>query len=237
MAKMVGLSRNLKLPWLNQITSIMAENLPEEQIKERLNEYLRFEIESPTNLRKTREILMNIWYYENEYTEKLRDTALALIKEYPDYAMEIHWCMILAAYPIFMDTCKLIGKMSEFQDEITLAQMKQKIYDEWGERTTLYHSIDKLVATMKAFDVLTCEKPGKYHIKIHRVSKDEIASFMVYTAMNIDGSAYYSLQGINSFVYLFPFEYQVSKELLLQDDRFEMHNFGGELSISLKEKQ
>ncbi|MCD8067720.1 MAG: DEAD/DEAH box helicase [Lachnospiraceae bacterium] len=130
----------------------------------------------------------------------------------------------------------IMQRMSEFQDEITTAQLKQKIYDEWGERPTLYHSIDKLVATMKAFDVLTCDKPGKYHIKMHCVPKDEIASFMVYTAMNIDGSAYYSLQGINSFAYLFPFEYQMRKEMLLRDERFEMHNFGGELSIGLKER-
>lgn len=27
---------------------------------------------------------------------------------------------------------KLIGKLSEFQDEITLAQLKQKLFDEWG---------------------------------------------------------------------------------------------------------
>ncbi len=57
--------------------------------------------------------------------------------------------------------CKLIGKMSEFQDEITLAQLKQKLFDEWGERTTLYHSIDKLIATLKEFDVFALRKAGK----------------------------------------------------------------------------
>lgn len=236
MAKMVGLSRNLKFPWLNQMTSIMAEDLTEEQVKEQLNNYLKFEIESPINVRKTRNILMNIWYYENEYTEILRPTVLSLIERFPDYSLEIHWCMMLAAYPIFADMYRLLGKMSEFQDEITMAQLKKKIFDEWGERPTLYHSIDKLVSTMKVFDVLTCDKPGRYSIKRHRVAREEIISFMVYSAMNVDGSAYYSLQSINSFVYLFPFEYQMGKEMCLQDDRFEMNNFGGELSIALKRK-
>ena len=41
---------------------------------------------------------------------------------------------MLAAYPVFIDMCKLIGKMSEFEDEITLAQLKNKLFDEWGER-------------------------------------------------------------------------------------------------------
>ena len=78
MAKMVGLSRNLKLPWLNEVVRLYAEGLDDNQIKEKLNEYLSFEIGSPTVLRKTREILMNIWVYENDYTAALRDDACCL---------------------------------------------------------------------------------------------------------------------------------------------------------------
>lgn len=233
MAKMVGLSRNLKLAWLNQAVELVSSNLTEYEIKEKLNEYLGFEIGSPTNIRKTREILMYIWYYENEYTEKIKPIAVDLIKKYPDYALEIHWCMMLAAYPVFMDMCKLIGKMSEFQDEINLIQLKQKLFDEWGERSTLYHSIDKLVSTLKSFGVLTCDKPGKYHINKHKVTKDEVSSFVVYTMMNVDDSSYYSFKEINGSTYLFPFEYHISKEILLNDERFVMNNFGGELSITL----
>ena len=81
MAKMVGLSRNLKLPWLNEVVRLYAEGLEEEQIKKRLNEYLSYEIGSPTVLRKTREILMNIWVYENDYTDSLRDEALRLLQK------------------------------------------------------------------------------------------------------------------------------------------------------------
>lgn len=235
MAKMVGLSRNLKLAWLNQMVELISSGLTEDEIKEHLNEYLGFEIGSPTNIRKTREILMYIWRYENDYSEKLRPKALEIIRKYPDYALEIHWCMMLAAYPVFMDMCKLIGKMSEFQDEITLAQLKQKLFDGWGERTTLYHSIEKLVSTLKEFSVLSCDKPGKYHINMHKVSNDEVSSFMAYTIMNIDDSGYYSFQEANNSTYLFPFEYHVSKEMLLQDERFVMNNFGGELSIALKD--
>lgn len=57
MAKIVGLSRNLKLQWLNKVVELASSNLTEQEIKDQLNEYLSFEISSPTNLRKTREIL------------------------------------------------------------------------------------------------------------------------------------------------------------------------------------
>ena len=234
MAKMVGLSRNLKLPWLNEVARMYAEGLDENQIKDQLNEYLSFEIGSPTVLRKTREILMNIWVYENDYTSALRDEALRLVQKDSDYAIPVHWIMMLASYPVFQDMCRLIGKIGEFEETITTKQIKQKLFDEWGERSTLYHSIDKLIATLKAMDVLESKKVGVYSIKKHEFTKPEIVNFLLYAMMKIDDAGYYSLVGLENAVYLFPFMYKVSKESLLTDDRFATGTFGGELAISLK---
>ena len=235
MAKMVGLSRNLKEPWLNKVAELAIEDLTEEEVKNQLNEYLGFEIGSPTNLRKTREILMNVWIYENDYSKDLFAEAKKLYKNYPDYSLEIHWCLLLAAYPVFGDVCRLIGKMSEFQDEITLAQLKQKIFDEWGERTTLFHSIDKLVATLKALGVLTCDKPGKYHVHKFEVKNAKVICFMRHTMMSISESAYHTVGSLNNAALFFPFNYMVDKTSLMEDDSFIFSNFGGEATVSLKE--
>ena len=96
MAKIVGLSRNLKLQWLNKVVELASSNLTEQEIKDQLNEYLSFEISSPTNLRKTREILMNIWVYENDISNKLREEAISIVRDMPEYALVAHWCMMLA---------------------------------------------------------------------------------------------------------------------------------------------
>lgn len=233
MAKMVGLSRNLKLQWLNKVVELASSNLTEQEIKDQLNEYLSFEISSPTNLRKTREILMDIWVYENDISNKLREEAISIVRDMPEYALVAHWCMMMATYPVFVDMCKLIGRLSEFQYGITLSQIKQKLYDEWGERTTLYHSIDKLISTLKELSVLQCEKPGKYHIVKHEVHNGRISAFMIYAMILVDDSGYYSFTDLSNSVYFYPFQYKLEKELLLGDDRFSMNNFGGELSVSV----
>ena len=234
MAKMVGLSRNLKLPWLNEVAKLYAEGLDENKIKERLNEYLSFEITSPTNIRKTREILMNIWVYENDYTGAIKAEALRLFQKDSDYALPVHWCMMLAAYPVFQDMCRLIGKISEFEETITTKQLKQKLFDEWGERSTLFHSSDKLIATLKALEALETEKTGVYLVKKREYTKPEIVNFMMFAMMKIDDAGYYSLLELENSVYLFPFKYKGSKEALLMDERFTTGTFGGELAISLK---
>ena len=141
----------------------------------------------------------------------------------------------MAAYPVFGDVCRLIGKMSEFQDEITLAQLKQKIFDEWGERTTLFHSIDKLVATLKALGVLTCDKPGKYHVHKFEVKNAKVICFMMHTMMSISESAYHTVGSLNNAAIFFPFNYMVDKTSLMEDDSFIFSNFGGEATVSLKE--
>ena len=46
---------------------------------------------------------------------------------------------------------------------------------------------------------------------------------------------YYSFIEVNSSTYLFLFDYKLEKEILLEDTRFSMNNFGNKLSISLNE--
>ena len=60
-------------------------------------------------------------------------------------------------------------------------------------------------------------------------------AFMVYVMMLVDNRGYYTFTEINSSTYLFPFEYKIEKEILFEDGRFTMNNFGGELSISLND--
>jgi hypothetical protein len=235
MAKMVGLSRKIKLQWLNKAVEFLDDNLSEEEFKTKLNEYLAFEIDSATVLRKTREILMHTWVYdEDESVAAIRREALNLFKKYPDYATSLHWSMLLLVYPVFADICKLIGRISEFQDEITLTQLKQKMYDEWGERTTLYHSTDKIIATIKELGVISCEKPGKYIINKRAVNKESLVNFLLLVAMKVDGNSYYTFTDIKSFDVLFPFEYQIGKEQLMLDQHFTITNFGGETTVSIR---
>ena len=235
MAKAIGLSRKIKLQWLNKAVDLLGENLTEEEYKAKMNDYLSFEIESPTVLRKTREILMRVWFYEDDAdVATMRKDALELIKKYPDYDVAIHWCMLLAVYPVFVDLSRIMGRIAELNDVITLSQLKQKLYDEWGERSTLFHSTDKIIATMKELGVISSDKPGSYMIVKHSVSKPEVTAFLIRVAMREDGNSYYSFMDLNAFDVLFPFEYKVSKEEVLSNENFIVTNFGGELSIALK---
>lgn len=233
MSKMVGLSRNLKMTWLNKAVELLSENLPEQEYKDKLNEYLSFEIKSPTNLRKTREILMNLWYYGNPETESLRTQARALIEKDSDNSLAAHWSIILATYPIFVDVSRIIGKLSEFEEEFTIQQLKQKIFDEWGERATLFHSINKIIATMKAMGALKAEKPGHYTIVKHEVRDDKVNALLASAGMTVEDKENFTLQDLREMSYMFPLKYQIEREMLMMNDMFTITNIGGEMMVRL----
>ena len=235
MAKMVGYACNIKLQWLNHAVSMLDENLTEAEYKEKMNEYLAFEIDSPTRLRKTREILMNVWYYDSNEINPIRQEALALIKAHPECDKVIHLCLIYLAYPVVADICKFMGRIFEYQDEVTNAVLNQKLYDEWGERTTLQSTCRRVTLTLKDMGILKNETRLRYRLNKQYIGNTDVVNFLISVAMRIEDSGYYSFVGLSDFDLMFPFQYQVTKEQLIECPKFSMSNFGGELSISLND--
>lgn len=235
MAKMVGYACSIRLPWLNKAVQMLEENLPEAEYKEKMNEYLSFEIDSPTRLRKTREILMNVWYYPSEELDATRTEARTLLDKYPEQSAAIQYCMLCLTYPVFADVCKIMGKFFEFQEEVTNPALKQKLYDDWGERGTLEATTRRITLTLKEMDILHNETKTRYILHKIPVQTEAVLNFVITQGMKLDGSSYYSYTELGNLYILFPFKYQVSKEMLMNEDRYTMTGFGGEVSFTLKE--
>lgn len=235
MAKMVGYACSIRLPWLNKAVQMLEESLPEAEYKEKMNEYLSFEIDSPTRLRKTREILMNVWYYPSEELDATRAEARTLLDKYPEQSAAIQYCMLCRAYPVFADVCKIMGKLFEFQEAVTNPALKQKLYDDWGERGTLEATTRRITLTLKEMDILRNETKTRYILNKIPIQTEAVLNFVIIQGMKLDGSSYYSYTELGNLYILFPFKYQVSKEMLMNEDRYTMTGFGGEVSFTLKE--
>ena len=235
MAKMVGYACNIKLQWLNYAVSLLDENLTEAEFKEKMNEYLSFEIDSPTRLRKSREIIMNTWFYDSDEIMPIRQEALTLLKAHPECDVAIHLCLLFLSYPVVADICKFMGRLFEYQDEVTNTVLNQKLYDEWGERTTLHTTCRRVTLTLKDMGILENETRTRYRLNKQLITNPSIVNFILSVAMRIEDSGYYPFVGLTEFDMMFPFKYQVTKEQLRECEKFFMSNFGGELSISLND--
>jgi hypothetical protein len=198
MAKIIGLSRSIKLEWLNKTAELVLEGKDETQIKDEINEYLSFEIKSPTVLRKTREILMNIWVRTPDELSLLKQQALEAYKDEKSNKLALHWSMMLVAYPVFCDVCALIGKLTNIQDSFTTSWLKEKLFEMWGERTTLFHSSDKILQTLKLIGAIENEKVGVYRIKKYPVTDVKTIQVLLLAILSLKEKAYYEIAELSS---------------------------------------
>ena len=232
MAKFIGLSRSIKLEWLNKTVELVLEGKDETQIRDELNEYLSFEVKSSIVLRKTREILMNIWVRTPEEFSAIKQQALEAYKDEKSNKLALHWSMMLVAYPVFSDVCALIGKLSNIQDTFATSWLKEKLFEMWGERTTLFHSSDKILRTLKLIGVIENEKVGVYRIKKHPITDVKTIQVLLLAILHLRERAYYEIAELSSAPQVSQFEYNVSYEWLHDSDQFTLSNFGGKIVLT-----
>lgn len=235
MAKMVGFSLVIKQGWIKKAVALLNDNLSEEEYRKELDDHLAYEIDSPTNRRKAREILMRVWYLDTEGVEKLQQEGRELIKKYPDQLSAISWAMIPLAYPVFYDQTRLMGKMFEFEETITTAQIKAKMADEYGERGVIGFASEKMISTMRQLGGVQSPQTGKHAVGKIDVKEEKVVAFLIRVAMTLDGSSYCSFSALTEFPFLFPYKFRVMKEQLMADERFTLSIFDSALSVSLKE--
>ena len=231
MAKMVGLSRPIKLEWLNKTVELLLEGKDEQQIKNELNEYLSFEIKSPTNLRKTREILVSIWVTTPHELLFIRQQAIEAYKT-EKCRLAAHWSMLLVTYPVFCDICSLIGKLSNIQDTFTTSWLKDRLYEVWGERPTLFYSVDKILQTLKFIGAIETVKAGECKIKSQEITSEKVMQALLSALLHLKEKAYYDISELSCQPKLFPFVFDVSYEWLHNSNAFKLGTFGGKVVLT-----
>jgi hypothetical protein len=235
MAKMIGLSRAIKTEWLTKTVELVTQTTNESEIKEKLNEYLSFEISSPTNLRKTREILLNIWYRPSITVPEIWKEAVKAYQHDANNRFALNWAMILLAYPVFSDICSLIGKISAIQDTFTTAWLKEKLLSIWGERSTIYHSSNKILQTLKSIGAIENVKVGSYKICSQKITDTDTIKVLLMVLLALNKKAYYEIPELSRVTLYFPLIYEVSPEWLYRMSEINIGNFGGKTVVSAKE--
>lgn len=236
MSKMIGMSRNINLEWLNKVAELYISGGTESDIRVSLNEYLEFEIKSPTNLRKTRTILTNIWVKDTEDMEEFKEIAVDLFKtDKIENILLAHWCLTILAYPVFSDICSTIGNMDSNMSPINNREIKNKMFDLWGERSTLFHSIDKNIRTLKDMGVLSTLEGNQYGVIKFTIKDSKAMVFIVKTIVHMRDKLYVSIDELNNSSEFFPFEYNIGMDILEESGLFLIDKFGGELVVSSRD--
>lgn len=236
MSKQVGMSRNISLDYLDKTIELMKNEDDFEKIREDLRGYIGLYIDDNTNIRKTANILSNIWLEDDEENRNIKGYASKIVKSNnANLKLVAHWCMMLITYKVFENIASVVGKLEYMQVEIASRFIREKMTDMWGERPTLIHAIPKNIRTMRDINVLESVKHGVYKVKKHRVDDERAIILIVATLIHLKDKLYLSLDELMSDSLMFPFDYSFDVGVLEESNMFSFDRFGGELVISLKE--
>lgn len=235
MAEQVGLARYFNLEWLDAVADCkMAENTKEEA-HAYLDEIIGQRISSKDNIRKTRTIMLNLWYNNDAwFVDECTKICKCIFRQ---ERLGLHWALIMVYYPVFFDLCSIIGNSFEYRNEIQFAQIKAKIFEKWGARNTLEHSLSKNFQTLKDMGVLNPqEKSGSYKMITHKTDNPKIVCMLVAAILKCSDSEYLTWEQIIHHPVLFPFEISgVTQADLPICERLTIERMGDNVVIRLKD--
>ena len=86
---------------------------------------------------------------------ELRNNALELLRDTSEGSrMPIHWAMMMAAYPFFLDVATNAGKLIAMNGDVTLSQIVRRMLDAWGDRSTLPRATQRILRSMVQWGAL-----------------------------------------------------------------------------------
>ena len=230
----IGFDRVVKLDWLNKTAEFYMEERDYGKVKLALDKYL--EHLGRENRRKTIYILVRTWVNVESEHKHIRDKAIKLFEMADeDEKVAIHWCMLMMAYPIFLDITATIGKLLDLQDGFSLSMVRRRIYELWGERSTLQYALNKIVRSITEWGAIEdgC-KLGDYKRKEQFIINNiKVKLLLIEAYLASSGKAYLRFGEVNNLDELFPFKMDLELDDFHSYQVFNLNKMGSDVVITL----
>ena len=123
-----------------------------------LRKYLDAEIDSNEGSRKTANQLKRLWLSSDDSHLFLREKALlALNEKYSDHLNVFHLGMAMNVYPIFRETCQMIGRLNRLQGIITRKDIQARVGEKYNNTASVPRIVDRLIQTLVDWNLLQVE--------------------------------------------------------------------------------
>ncbi len=234
MAERIGLSKPLRPDWLNDVALYAVQGLSRKEAGEELNKTLGQCIGSADTLRKTRSILLDVWY---KVAPQMLDEAKAIYKVVSsDERPAIHYALLADQYKIFYDMADVLGHLMEYREIVSSALIKEKMYEKWGARASLDPALSKNLKTFREMQWLCC--PGKkteYACVEHSITDIHVLGLLLHALLKNSSQDYISWDAFVSSPFMFPFAVKNADESHMAALPYvELHRFDNKTMMSVK---
>lgn len=230
----IGFDRRIKLEWLDSVAWKASMTHDMLEIRTYLENMLEPEHPSQEARDKTIGVLTRIWARVPERHRPLQEQAFRfLAEEGPDARLWLHWGMTLLAYPFFRDIADIIGRLLILQNEISLGQIRRRLCERWGERSTVLRACRRVVRSMVDWGVL--EDTHKKGIYVPGPRKAPVSTevqlwFLAALLSSLD-SEILLMQQVPNLSVAFPFHLDISEAAIRKSKQLEVQRQGLDVDI------
>lgn len=229
--KGVGFNRNIKLEWLDAAAAFSIELDDPKAIRARLEPVLAQDRTGKDAIRKSIDILINIWFKNRENYPDLYQQAVSLYQAtmIPTDRLWLHYGLTLLYFPFFRDCAAAVGHLSRYEDTITNRMVIDKMIGEMGQLGSLERSAQRVVASLRDWGVLTdADEPNAYIPQYHALmaSRPELEQWLLACALHAHPVEQLPFADLLHLPALFPFKFTVTVYDLSQADGFEVQRQG-----------
>lgn len=155
----VGIKQGLRKEWLDKALDLRLAGLSNSEVREELIDYMSSRLDSgargergETTTKIAVSMLMNIWGNVSSDIQPLQEKALDLVELNRTCC---HWAMISAAYPFWYQVAQQTGRLLFLQEQTTKNQIIQKVRENYGDRSSVIRSAQRVVQGFIGLDVLS----------------------------------------------------------------------------------
>lgn len=227
----IGFDRTIHLEWLDIAAARVARGEPSSEVRKFVWEFLEDLVPGDTNSSgrgKTLTVLARIWLTLPDQIEPLREAALrCLASANGEQRIAVHWAMVTATHPFFFDVSTNVGKLLTLHGQANRSQIKRRMTEAWGDRSTLERTIQHVLRSMAQWELI---HPGSEKGSLVAAANaieisDELAELLVHGVLLSQGCGV-PLSQLVSHPALFPFKMRLSVARLRNNRNFQVQRQG-----------
>lgn len=185
----IGFDRTIAAEWLDAAVARVLTGEPSDATRRFLWEFLE-DVEPGTTHNssrgKTLTVLTRIWVSVPLQAEPLKQAALKCVASTSgDKRIGVHWAMAAGTHPFFFDVATHVGKLTKLHGQANRSQIKRRMTEAWGDRSTLERTIQHVLRSMSQWGLLRSgEENGSLIGPVQRINmSDEVGNLLAHAVL------------------------------------------------------
>ena len=222
---------------MDRVVKMMLSGMNEQQIRQDLDEFLSTQRQSGGvgergKVSYTMAIsILACWFAPAPDLKDFRDRLLLEAGKRPQQEwLTLHWAMISATYPFWLNVARQVGRLFNLQEQITQPQIFNRIKEQYGDRETVARNARYVVRSFVAWGIIQdTPTKGSYSMSSSLAILDKNMTILLFESLMhtlVDGKVTLSNAYSDPAFFAFELSRPSASEISYTTKKIDVTNLG-----------